>query len=79
MSTKPSRRWSATPTSGFCLPTSALARLTHQRWLSVGVLIVSGKVRPVADDMPPGGTFVPKPYQPTTLVKEGWRLLACAR
>lgn len=57
----------------------ALARLARQRWPSVGVLIVSGKVRPATDDMPPGGTFVPKPYQPATLVREVRQLLGSAR
>jgi len=39
-----------------------LARLTHERFPQVSVVIVSGKVRPSPADLPPGARFIPKPY-----------------
>jgi DNA-binding NtrC family response regulator len=45
-----------------------LARVTHDRWPDVGVLIVSGKVRPDPAELPAGSLFIPKPYQPEALV-----------
>ena len=47
-----------------------LARVTHERWPHVAVLIVSGKVRPGPDDLPPGGHFISKPYQPAAVVRQ---------
>src|SRR5215213_5545897 len=44
-----------------------LARLTRQQFPHIGVVIVSGKVRPSPDDLPPGARFVPKLYCPTKL------------
>src|SRR3954465_15923775 len=46
-----------------------LARLTHERFPEVSVVIVSGKVRPSPGDLPPGARFVPKPYSATTLAR----------
>ncbi len=54
----------------------ALARVTYERWPEVKVLIVSGKVRPTPDEMPPGGIFIGKPYQPAVLVRELRQMLA---
>jgi two-component system, response regulator PdtaR len=47
----------------------ALAWLARERWPQVAIVIVSGKVRPGPGDMPPGGHFVPKPYQPNAVVE----------
>lgn len=46
-----------------------LARMAHNRWPHIAVLIVSGKVRPGPDELPPGGHFIGKPYQPAAVVK----------
>ncbi len=45
------------------------ARLVSQGWPEVGVLVISGKTRPGPRDLPPRGGFLPKPYDPETLVK----------
>ena len=44
-----------------------LARLTRERFPHMGVVIVSGKVRPSPDEIPPGARFIPKPYSATKL------------
>ena len=46
-----------------------LARLTREQFPHIGVVIVSGKVRPSPDDLPPGTRFVPKPYSATKLTR----------
>ena len=47
-----------------------LARVAYDRWPHIAVLIVSGKVRPGPDELPPGGHFIGKPYQPAAVVKQ---------
>ena len=47
-----------------------LARLTREQFPHMGVVIVSGKVRPSPDDLPLGVRFVPKPYCATKLTRE---------
>jgi DNA-binding NtrC family response regulator len=47
----------------------ALARLVAHRWPSIPVLVVSGMGTPGPNDMPDGARFIPKPYEPTTLVR----------
>lgn len=47
----------------------ALARLVADRWPAIPVLVVSGMGTPGPDDMPEGARFIPKPYEPTTLVR----------
>jgi CheY-like chemotaxis protein len=44
-----------------------LARLTRERFPHMGVVIVSGKVRPSPDELPPGARFIPKPYSAAKL------------
>ena len=44
-----------------------LARLTRERFPHMGVVIVSGKVRPSPDEIPPGARFISKPYCATKL------------
>src|ERR687889_780701 len=46
-----------------------LARLTRERFPHIGVVIVSGKVRPCPGDLPSGTRFVQKPYSATTLTR----------
>src|SRR5215211_9036195 len=46
-----------------------LARLTRERFPHIGVVIVSGKVRPSPGDLPSGARFVPKPYCATKLTR----------
>jgi len=45
------------------------ARLVAQGWPHVPVVIVSGKATPKAGDLPPGATFIRKPYWPAALVE----------
>lgn len=47
----------------------ALARLVARRWPSIPVLVVSGMGMPGPDDLPDGARFIPKPYEPATLVR----------
>src|SRR3954453_15222937 len=39
-----------------------LARLTRRQFPHIGVVIMSGKVSPGPDELPPGARFAPKPY-----------------
>lgn len=47
----------------------ALARLVAHRWPTIPVLVVSGMGTPGPNDMPDGARFIPKPYEPSTLVR----------
>ncbi|WP_264046471.1 response regulator [Methylobacterium flocculans] len=47
----------------------ALARLVAHRWPTIPVLVVSGMGTPGPHDMPDGARFIPKPYEPSTLVR----------
>ncbi|GJD31415.1 C4-dicarboxylate transport transcriptional regulatory protein DctD [Methylobacterium adhaesivum] len=47
----------------------ALARLVAHRWPDIPVLVVSGMGTPGPNDMPDGARFIPKPYEPSTLVR----------
>ena len=47
-----------------------LAKVAYHRWPHIAVLIVSGKVRPGPDELPPGGHFIGKPYQPAAVVRQ---------
>ncbi len=40
----------------------ALAKITHQMHPNAVILVVSGHARPTAEDLPPGATFLGKPY-----------------
>ena len=44
-----------------------LARITRERFPPIPVVIVSGKVRPGPDKIPPGARFMPKPCPATKL------------
>ncbi|HYF52942.1 MAG TPA: response regulator [Salinarimonas sp.] len=37
------------------------ARLVHQGWPDIGIVVTSGKMRPDPGDLPEGAIFVPKP------------------
>jgi len=39
-----------------------LARIVAKRWPDVGILVASGRLKPAEGDMPPGATFVGKPF-----------------
>lgn len=41
-----------------------LASEVHHRWPSIDVIVTSGLVAPRATDMPDGGRFIGKPYDP---------------
>ena len=55
-----------------------LARVVQERWPGIGVLVVSGKVRPRPCDLPPGGHFVSKPYRPEDVVRHVQSLIQTA-
>ena len=46
-----------------------LARLVHQRWPEIRLLIASGQVFPKPDELPDSGQFVPKPWEPSAVVR----------
>ena len=46
-----------------------LARLAHEQFPQVSVVVVSGRVRPDTGELPPGVRFVPKPYSATKLTR----------
>jgi CheY-like chemotaxis protein len=48
----------------------ALAAQVHARWPHVRLLISSGYARPLPDEIPDDGRFVPKPYRAATIVSE---------
>ena len=39
-----------------------LAACVHYRWPDVGIIMTSGKVKPVPGDVPSGAVFLAKPY-----------------
>lgn len=45
-----------------------LARLTARMRPGLPIVVVSGGVRPKADDLPPGAVFLPKPYRVEDIV-----------
>ncbi len=47
-----------------------LARHVTDKRPLVGVLIVSGRVRPAEDELPDGSRFLAKPYSPDELLRE---------
>src|SRR5215217_4205273 len=55
-----------------------LARLTHEQFPQVSVVIVSGKVRPSPADLPPGARFIPKPYSVAKLTCVVQEIMASA-
>lgn len=47
-----------------------LARVVHERWPDIRLLISSGQMRPGSDEIPQDGRFLPKPYKPGAVVRE---------
>jgi len=41
-----------------------LARLVRGRWPPIHLIVTSGLISPNDDDLPPGGRFIRKPYDP---------------
>jgi two-component system, response regulator PdtaR len=47
-----------------------LAAVVRDRWPPIAVLITSGKLHPLAADMPAGARFMTKPYSPVDLQEQ---------
>jgi len=47
-----------------------LAQLVHRRWPEVGLLVTSGRLQLHSDDIPDNGHFVPKPYEPASVIRQ---------
>lgn len=47
-----------------------LARVVHERWPQVQLLVTSGRFQLRSDDIPNNGQFVPKPYEPAAVVRK---------
>ncbi|MCS3898416.1 CheY-like chemotaxis protein [Bradyrhizobium japonicum USDA 38] len=47
-----------------------LAHMVRERWPPVGLVVTSGRVFPAENELPVGGTFLPKPYSSETLVSK---------
>jgi len=45
-----------------------LARMVHERWPQLRIIITSGRDRPRREDIPDDGCFVAKPYRPGEVV-----------
>jgi CheY-like chemotaxis protein len=45
-----------------------LARMIRDRWPPIHLIMTSGLVSPNKDDLPAGGRFIPKPYDPGHLI-----------
>jgi CheY-like chemotaxis protein len=39
-----------------------LARVVHDRWPRVELIVMSGRLRPLNNELPDDGIFIPKPY-----------------
>ena len=51
------------------------ARLVHQGWPEVAILVSSGKMQPTEGDLPEGAAFIAKPYRPDVLVEQLQKLV----
>lgn len=47
-----------------------LAHLARMRWPSIGLLVVSGRPRPPAGELPTNSSFLAKPYPGATMIAE---------
>ena len=45
-----------------------LAQMVHRQWPRIALLVTSGQHRLVDGDIPPGGVFMTKPYEPDEIV-----------
>ncbi len=46
-----------------------LARQVHERWPAIGVIVTSAHHRPDLDEIAGCDAFIPKPYEPETVVE----------
>ena len=46
-----------------------LTRLAHKAWPHMGLVVVSGRAKPQADDVPEGTVFLSKPFRAKALIK----------
>jgi two-component system, response regulator PdtaR len=56
-----------------------LAQTVRDRWPSIKILVVSGRVRLNPSDLPPNSIFLEKPYNGETLIAQLRSLLASTR
>ena len=52
-----------------------LARKVQERWPEIGVIVTSAHHRPAPDEIAGCEAFIPKPYEPETVVRELQRSL----
>ncbi|HET9160801.1 MAG TPA: response regulator [Caulobacteraceae bacterium] len=55
-----------------------LARMVHERWPQLRIVITSGMDRPRRGEIPDDGRFVPKPYRPGEVAHVIEELIAAA-
>jgi CheY-like chemotaxis protein len=53
-----------------------LAHAVRNRWPPIKLVVTSGHVLPAAGDLPEGGHFFPKPYDPSKVADALWKLVA---
>jgi CheY-like chemotaxis protein len=46
-----------------------LARTVRERWPDIAIMITSGRRQPRTGDIPPGGRFIAKPYDPRAIAQ----------
>src|SRR5579864_9589204 len=54
----------------------ALARQARDRWPHIGIIVVSGQLMSKSYELPAGGRFHRKPYDPDTVVRHARELTA---
>src|ERR1700712_1203569 len=47
-----------------------LARLVHERWPAIAIIVTSGRMCPAPGDLPLGARFISKPCRPSVLIRE---------
>lgn len=52
-----------------------LARLCANGWPHIGIIVASGAVKPEGKDLPPGASFIEKPFSPDVVVTHLQRIL----
>lgn len=45
-----------------------LAKIVHRRWPRIAIIVASGASNVTSKSLPPGGTFIAKPYLPETVI-----------
>jgi CheY-like chemotaxis protein len=56
-----------------------LAKLVHERWPQVKILVASGQAAPGPDDLPQDGLFLSKPYRADDLLTRLRQLIAAEK